>query len=151
MAFIILFTFGGMTGVILANASIDASLHDTYFVVAHFHYVLSMGAGFSVFAGFYFWISKITGFQYNEKVGQTHFWLTFIGTNITFFPMHYLGTAGMPRRIPSYPEVYQNLNVICSYGAYLSFFSVLYFIYMIRLLFKERRYAGSNPWFFFFF
>ena len=148
VGFIILFSFGGMTGVILANASIDVSLHDTYFVVAHFHYVLSMGSGFAIYAGFYFWISKITGFQYNEKAGQTHFWLTFIGTNVTFFPMHYLGTAGMPRRIPCYPEIYQNLNVICSFGAFFSFISVLYFIYVIRLLFKEKHYAGSNPWYF---
>ena len=148
VGFIVLFVFGGLTGVILANAGLDITLHDTYYVIAHFHYVLSMGAGFAVFAGFYYWVSKITGYQYDESLGQAHFWLTFIGVNLTFFPMHFLGVSGMPRRIPDYPEMYQAWNTVCSFGAFFSFISVLFWFYVVLDLFTAKRVAGRNPWIF---
>ena len=131
LGFIFLFTVGGVTGVVLANSGIDIGLHDTYYVTGHFHYVLSMGAIFSIFAGVYYWFNKITGLRYSEFLSQLHFWVFFIGVNLTFFPMHFLGVAGMPRRIPDYPDAFHIFNKISSWGSYASGFSVLIFIWML--------------------
>lgn len=131
LGFIFLFTIGGLTGVVLANAGIDVAVHDTYYVVGHFHYVLSMGAVFGIFAGFYFWIGKISGLHYPEVLGQIHFWIFFVGVNLTFFPMHFLGLAGMPRRIPDYPDAFSGWNAVASFGSYLSAFSALLFFYIV--------------------
>lgn len=130
-----MFTIGGLTGVILANAGVDVALHDTYYVVAHFHYVLSMGAIFALFAAFYNWFPKMFGVVYSEPLAQFHFWVMFVGVNITFFPMHFLGIGGMPRRIPDYPDVYIFWNQIASYGSYISAFGVLIFLGTIYLAF----------------
>ena len=131
VGFLILFTLGGMTGVVLSNSGLDIAMHDTYYVVAHFHYVLSMGAVFSLFAGFYYWFWRITGVSYSEEYGQIHFWSTFIGVNLTFFPQHFLGIAGMPRRIPDYPDSYALWNVISSYGSIVSVLSSIFFFYLV--------------------
>ena len=131
IGFIFLFTVGGVTGVVLANSGIDIALHDTYYVVAHFHYVLSMGAVFSMLGGLYFWFEKITGVCYSEILGKIHFWSFFIGVNLTFFPMHFLGVAGMPRRIPDYPDAYFIFNKIASWGSYVSAISSLFFFYVL--------------------
>jgi heme/copper-type cytochrome/quinol oxidase subunit 1 len=129
---------GGLTGIILANAGLDIAFHDTYYVVGHFHYVLSMGVVFSFFGGFYYWIEKMTGFKYIEEFGQIHFWTTFIGVNLTFFPMHFLGLAGMPRRIPDYPDAYAGWNLISSIGSMISFIGSLFFFYIIYLIFANK-------------
>ena len=136
IGFLILFTLGGLTGVVLSNAGLDIALHDTYYVVAHFHYVSSMGAVFAMFAGFYYWIKKMTGYDYNEVYGQVHFWLTFIGVNLTFFPMHYLGLAGMPRRIPDYPDAYSFWNWVESFGSIISVIGLVVFIYILYRAFR---------------
>jgi len=131
IGFIFLFTIGGLTGIALSNSGINAVFHDTYYVVAHFHYVLSMGAVFSVFAGWYFWFYRIFGVNYPEVLGQIHFWIFFIGVNLTFFPMHFLGLAGMPRRIPDYPDAFAGWNAISSFGSLISALSGLFFFYII--------------------
>jgi cytochrome c oxidase subunit 1 len=127
LGFIFLFTVGGVTGVVLSNSGINQVMHDTYYVVAHFHYVLSMGAVFGMFAGIYFWFHKITGCYYNKLLSELHFVLFFLGVNFTFFPMHFLGLAGMPRRIPDYPDAFAGWNYIASFGSYLSILSLLVF------------------------
>lgn len=144
--FVLLFTIGGLTGIVLANGGVDVSLHDTYYVVGHFHYVLSMGALFGLFAGFYYWIGKMTGYQYNEPLAKLHFWITFIGVNVLFFPMHFLGLAGMPRRIPDYPDAFAGWNFVSSLGAYMSGFGAIVFFYIIYRLFKDKVKCPANPW-----
>jgi cytochrome c oxidase subunit 1 len=146
MGFVLLFTVGGVTGVVLANAGVDVVLQDTYYVVAHFHYVLSLGAVFAIFAGWYFWFPKITGYKYNETLGQLHFWVTFIGVNVTFFPMHFLGLAGMPRRIADYPDAFAGWNFVASIGAFVAGFGVIIFLITMAEAFFAKRRAGDNPW-----
>jgi cytochrome c oxidase subunit 1 len=146
MGFIFLFTLGGVTGVVLANAGVDFALHNTYYVVAHFHYVLSLGAVFSIFAGFYYWIGKMSGHQYNETFGKIHFWTTFLGVNLTFFPMHFLGLAGMPRRIADYPDAFAGWNLIASIGSYISFASTLFFVFIVLHTLTAGRRVGANYW-----
>jgi cytochrome c oxidase subunit I len=147
VGFIFLFTVGGLTGVILSNAGVDMALHDTYYVVAHFHYVLSMGAVFAIFGGFYYWIGKITGLRYPETLGQIHFWTTFLGVNLTFFPMHFLGLAGMPRRIPDYPDAYAGWNAVATFGSYITTVSALFFFYVIYVTLTEgEKIQADDPW-----
>jgi cytochrome c oxidase subunit I len=146
LGFIFLFTVGGVTGVVLANAGVDVALHNTYYVVAHFHYVLSLGAVFGLFAGFYYWIGKMTGRQYPETLGKIHFWTTFIGVNLTFFPQHFLGLAGMPRRIPDYPDAYAGWNMVSSIGAYISYASTLLFVFIVFRTFTAGKRVGENYW-----
>ena len=144
LGFIFLFTIGGFTGVILANASIDLALHDTYYVVGHFHYVLSMGAIYALFAAFYYWIGKITGYQYNEILALIHLIIFTIAINIVFFPMHALGLSGMPRRIPDYPDGYADWNNIMTFGSILTIISVFIFLYLVSHLFKNVK--TNNNW-----
>jgi cytochrome c oxidase subunit 1 len=146
VGFIFLFTVGGVTGVVLANAGVDTVMHDTYYVVAHFHYVLSLGAVFAIFAGFYYWIGKMSGRQYPEGMARVHFWLTFVGVNLTFFPMHFLGLAGMPRRIPDYTTAFAGWNMIASIGAFISAASAFYFLLVVWRTFSAGAKVADNPW-----
>ena len=146
VVFIFLFTVGGVTGVVLANAGIDQLLHNSYYVVAHFHYVLSLGAVFSIFAGFYYWIGKMSGHQYPETLGKIHFWITFIGVNLTFFPQHFLGLAGMPRRYVDYPDAFAGWNMVSSIGAYIGGFSMLLFLYICYRTFTSKEHLADNYW-----
>jgi heme/copper-type cytochrome/quinol oxidase subunit 1 len=146
VGFVILFTMGGLTGIVLSNSGLDIALHDTYYVVAHFHYVLSMGAVFALFAGWYYWIGKITGNVYPESLGQIHFWSTFIGVNLTFFPMHFLGLAGMPRRIPDFPDAYSGWNDIASLGSFITLFSTFLFFYSVYITLSSGQRASSAVW-----
>ncbi|MGN5375102.1 cytochrome c oxidase subunit I [Sphingomonas hankookensis] len=146
IGFIFMFTVGGVTGVVLANGGVDDVLHDTYYVVAHFHYVLSLGAVFALFAGFYYWFPKMSGRMYNELLGKLHFWVFFIGVNVMFFPMHFLGTQGMPRRYPDYPDAYAFFNHIASAGyAIMALGMVFFFVNVVVSLMAGRK-AEGNPW-----
>jgi cytochrome c oxidase subunit 1 len=146
MGFIFMFTVGGVTGVVLANGGLDDNLHDTYYVVAHFHYVLSLGAVFSLFAGFYYWFAKMSGRHLNEFLGHLHFWVFFIGVNVLFFPMHFLGNSGMPRRYPDYPEAFAYWNGVASFGyAIMAVGVLIFFVNVIWSLVAGRR-AEGNYW-----
>ena len=145
--FLFLFTLGGVTGIVLAQAGVDRAYHDTYYVVAHFHYVMSLGAVFSIFAGIYFYLPKMSGRMYPEWAGKVHFWTMFIGANITFFPQHFLGRQGMPRRYIDYPEAFAYWNYVSSWGAFLSFASFVFFIgVMVYTLTAGKRVTKNNPW-----
>ena len=146
IGFIFLFTVGGVTGVVLANAGADRSLHDTYYVVAHFHYTMSLGATFAIFAGWYYWFPKIFGHMYSDFIAKLHFWVTFVGVNLVFFPQHFLGLAGMPRRYIDYPEVFAGWNFVSSIGSYISAFGILIFLYGVINAFMRKQKAADNPW-----
>src|SRR5271156_2102351 len=146
IGFIFLFTVGGVTGVVLANAAVDRVLQDTYYVVAHFHYVLSLGAVFTIFAGWYYWFPKITGYMYEDWIGRLHFWVTFVGVNLIFFPQHFLGLAGMPRRIVDYPDAFAGWNFVSSIGSYISGVGVVIFFFGMVRAFMQKVRAPANPW-----
>ena len=146
VGFIFLFTVGGVTGVVLSNAGLDVVLHNTYYVIAHFHYVLSLGAVFGLFAGFYYWFSKMTGYEYSEMLGRWHFWITFVGVNLTFFPMHFSGLAGMPRRYIDYPDAFAGWNMVSSIGSYIGALGAVLFLVVIAEAFIAKRRAVANPY-----
>jgi cytochrome c oxidase subunit I len=146
VGFIFLFTLGGVTGIILSQAGVDRAYHDTYYVVAHFHYVMSLGAVFGIFAGIYYWIGKMSGRQYPELMGKVHFWLFFIGTNLTFFPQHFLGRQGMPRRYIDYPDAFALWNYVSSIGAFISFASFLLFIGIVFYTLRAGKKIEENAY-----
>ena len=147
IGFIFLFTVGGVTGVVLVNAGIDTSLHDTYYVVAHFHYVLSLGAVFSIFGGFYYWFSKMSGYEYSEFLGKLHFWITFIGVNLIFFSAAFFRFSRDAKKIyADYPDAFAGWNYISSIGSYMSAFGVVIFFIVIIHAFVRAKQVGNNPW-----
>jgi len=146
LGFVFMFTIGGLSGVVLANASLDIAFHDTYYVVAHFHYVLSMGAVFAMFSAWYFWVPKILGLNYNILLSKVQFWVLFIGVNVTFFPQHFLGLQGMPRRISDYPDAYAGWNLISSFGSIISVIAAWLFLYIVYIQLIEGKPASRNPW-----
>ena len=152
LGFVFMFTIGGLSGVVLANASLDIAFHDTYYVVAHFHYVLSMGAVFALYSAWYFWIPKILGLDYNKLLGKVHFWVLFVGVNLTFFPQHFLGLQGMPRRISDYPDAFAGWNLISSLGSIVSVVATWLFLHVLYNQLVEgesvSRYTWSTPQFY---
>ena len=146
IGFIFMFTVGGVTGVVLANGGIDDYMQDRYYVVAHFHDVLSLGAVFSLFCGFYYWFPKMSGKMYNELLGKLHFWVFFIGVNVMFFPMHFLGAQGMPRRYPDYPDAYAFYNHIASAGYGIMAVGMVFFFVNVVISLMAGRKAADNPW-----
>jgi cytochrome c oxidase subunit 1 len=146
IGFIFLFTVGGVTGVVLANAGVDRSLHATYYVVAHFHYVLSLGAVFAIFAGWYYWFPKMSGYMIPEWIGKLHFWIAFVGSNMLFFPMHFLGLAGMPRHYADYPDAFAGWHWWSSMGSYIFAMGLLVFAFGNILAFMRRERAADSPW-----
>ena len=146
LGFVFMFTIGGLSGVILANASLDIAFHDTYYVVAHFHYVLSMGAVFALFSAWYFWVPKILGLDYNVLLGKVHFWILFLGVNLTFFPQHFLGLQGMPRRISDYPDAFTGWNQISSYGSIISVVGTWLFLNVLYNQLVEGKSILRYPW-----
>jgi cytochrome c oxidase subunit 1 len=146
LGFVFMFTIGGLSGVVLANASLDIAFHDTYYVVAHFHYVLSMGAVFALFSAWYFWIPKMLGLEYNITLGKVHFWIMFIGVNATFFPQHFLGLQGMPRRISDYPDAFAGWNFVSSFGSIVSVVATWLFLYIVYVQLTEGRVTNRHPW-----
>jgi len=147
LGFVFLFTIGGLSGVVLANASLDIAFHDTYYVVAHFHYVLSMGAVFALFSAWYFWIPKILGLEYNILLGKVHFWILFIGVNLTFFPQHFLGLQGMPRRISDYPDAFAGWNLVSSFGSIVSVVATWLFLHILYVQLTEGKATSRYPWY----
>jgi cytochrome c oxidase subunit 1 len=146
IGFIFLFTMGGFTGLVLAIVPVDISLHDTYYVVAHFHYVLVAGSLFAFFAGIYYWLPKWTGRMYDETLGKWHFWTSFIFFNITFFPMHFLGLAGMPRRVPDYATQFTDWNAVASIGAFGFGLSQLLLLAAVLKTIRSGPPAPARPW-----
>ena len=146
LGFVVMFTIGGLSGVVLANASLDIAFHDTYYVVAHFHYVLSMGAVFALFSAWYYWIPKITGLNYNLMLGKVHFVLLFIGVNVTFFPQHFLGLQGMPRRISDYPDAFAGWNFVSSFGSIISVIATVLFLHIVYVQLVEGKVTTRYPW-----